>query len=96
MVFLYHRICSSEARLSWGYSTTACALQGPDMVGQAHMEKPPLAIRSMTDTHDHPEANQLGVKVEIGMIFMQDLPRMRLELNNGTSYTINAHIFLKT
>jgi len=50
----------------------------------------------MTDTHDHPEANQLGVKVEIGMIFVQDFPQMWLELNNGTSHTINVHIFLKT
>ena len=58
MVFLYHSICSPGARHG-GTST--------------HGE-PPLAIHSMTDTHDHPEANQLGVKVEIGMIFMQDTP----------------------
>ena len=39
--------------------------QGPDLVGVAHMESP-----TINDIHDHPEAKHIGVKVEIGLIFM--------------------------
>jgi len=45
--------------------------QGPDLVGQAHMESP---FNTINDIHDHPGTKQSGVKVNIRLILMQDLP----------------------
>ena len=35
---------------------------------------PGISGNSTNDIHDNPGAKQLGVKVEIGLILMQDLP----------------------
>jgi len=42
-------------------------------------------------------AKQFEVKVEIGLILMQHLPKLGLDLwSNSTSHSISVHVFLKT
>jgi len=44
-------------------------------VGQAHMASPQFG-NTINDTLEHPGAKQLGVMLEIGPIFMQNLPKL--------------------
>ena len=68
---LSHSICSSPTAFtpvpqpsllshSIRSSPIAFAPQGPDLVGQAHIESP--SGNTINDIHDHPEDKQLGVK----------------------------------
>lgn len=61
------RVPYSQMFLSHSTCSAGVGLGEPSKYGE-----PPLATAN--DIHDHPQAEQLGVKVETTLTFMQDLP----------------------
>ena len=81
-MFLSHSVCSSPIAFA--------PLSGTSAHGES-----PLTIPLMTFMTTQ-EQKQSGDKMDTGLILMQDLPQLGLDLNSGISHTISVHVFLKT
>ena len=61
----------------------------------SHTSRAPSG-NTVNDIHDPPQAQQLEVIVDVSRIFAQDFPKLGPDLTDGTPYTINLHVFLRT
>ena len=80
----HSQVLLSQALLLWGQTWwDECTWRSP-------------SGNTINDIHDHPEAKQLGVKMEIGLILIQTSPKLGPDVSSGTSHTISVHDFLMT